>query len=125
MGASIGDDLDAVKENHARVYRALDVNGERAKSCWLVHSVDALVITAESRRNGKLQKADAILTDLPDTPLVMRFADCVPLLLYDKARGARLAWVTPAGAGPSMAWPPAWFTRWKQPTAVDQPISKS
>jgi hypothetical protein len=87
-GASIGDDLDAVKENHARLYRALDVNGARSASCWLVHSVDTLVVTKESGRNGRLQKADAILTDLPDTPLVMRYADCVPLLFYDRARQA-------------------------------------
>ena len=87
-GASIGDDLDAVKENHARLYRALDVNGGRSASCWLVHSVDTLVVTEEYRRNGRLQKADAIITNQLDTPLVMRYADCVPLLFYDRARQA-------------------------------------
>jgi YfiH family protein len=86
MGASIGDKLNAVKENHARVYRALDVNGERAESCWLVHGVDTLVVTEKTRRNGRLRKADAIITDQPDIPLVMRYADCVPLLFYDRAR---------------------------------------
>lgn len=88
MGASIGDDLHAVKENHSRVYQALDVDGDRAASCWLVHSVDTLVVTEEYRRNGRLQKADAIITDQLDTPLVMRYADCVPLLLYDRAKRA-------------------------------------
>ena len=36
--------------------------------------------------NGKLQRADAIITDQPDTPLVMRFADCVPLLYFDRSK---------------------------------------
>ena len=86
LGASIGDDLDAVKENHKRVYRAADVNGGRAVSCWLVHSVDTLVVTDNSGSNGKLHRADAIITDQPDIPLVMRFADCVPLLFYDRTK---------------------------------------
>lgn len=86
LGASIGDDLEAVRENHARVYRAADVNGGRAVSCWLVHSVDTLVVTGNSEGNGKLRKADAIITDQPDTPLVMRFADCVPLMYYDRSK---------------------------------------
>ncbi|MCY4062910.1 MAG: peptidoglycan editing factor PgeF [Chloroflexi bacterium] len=86
LGASIGDDLEAVRENHARIYRAADVDGGRAVSCWLVHSVDTLVIDENSGRNGKLQRADAIITDQPDTPLVMRFADCVPLLYFDRSK---------------------------------------
>lgn len=86
LGASIGDDLEAVRENHARVYRAADVDGGRAVNCWLVHSVDTLVVDENSGRNGKLQRADAIISDQPDTALVMRFADCVPLLYYDRSK---------------------------------------
>ncbi|MDE2749896.1 MAG: peptidoglycan editing factor PgeF [Chloroflexota bacterium] len=88
MGASIGDSAAAVKENHARMYRALDVCGERATSCWLIHGVDTLVVTAETLGNGPLLKADAMVTNQPDAPLVMRYADCVPLLFYDRARQA-------------------------------------
>lgn len=86
MGASIGDDLAAVKQNHERLYRAADVNGERAVSSWLTHGLDTLIIAESRRLNGKLQKADAIISDQPDTPLVMRFADCAPLLYYDRAK---------------------------------------
>lgn len=88
MGASIGDCPEAVRENHSRVYRALDVNGDRAASCWLVHSADTLIVTEDFRRNGRPQKADAIITNQRDTPLVMRYADCVPLLFYDRAKRA-------------------------------------
>ena len=86
LGASIGDDSEAVRENHARVYRAADVDGGRAVSSWLVHSVDTLVVTENGARKRTLQRADAIVTDQPDTPLVMRFADCVPLLYYDRSK---------------------------------------
>lgn len=88
VGASIGDPLDAVKENHARIYRVLDLCGERAASCWLVHGVDVLVAGEDTRNGEPLQKADALICDQPDRPLVMRYADCVPLLFYDKVRRA-------------------------------------
>ena len=88
LGATIGDQLDAVKENHLRMYRAVGVNQERAVSSWLVHGVKTMVIDNETQLNDKLERADAIITDQPDTPLVMRFADCVPLLLYDPERRA-------------------------------------
>ena len=86
LGASNGDKLEAVRENHARVYRAAGVNGARAVSCWLVHSADTLVVNERTRWNGKLQKADAIISNQPDTPLVMRYADCAPLLYFDRAK---------------------------------------
>ena len=88
LGASIGDSAVAVKENHARMFRALGLPGERAASCWLVHGVDTLVVTAETPANGRLLKADALVTDQPERPLVMRYADCAPLLFYDRAKRA-------------------------------------
>ena len=88
VGASIGDDPEAVRENHRRMYRAAGVNPRRAVSTWLVHSVAVKVIDTDSKLEGRLEQADAIITNQPDTPLVMRFADCVPLLFYDPARPA-------------------------------------
>ncbi len=87
LGASIGDDIDAVRENHARLYEAAGVNSERATSCWLVHSTDAIVVD-EPQRGVHLPQADALITDLPDTPLAMRYADCVPLIAYDPVKSA-------------------------------------
>ncbi len=88
LGASIGDDMDAVRENHKRIYRALDVNGARAASCWLVHGTETIVVNGAPAAAGRLRKADGLITDQPDTPLVMRFADCAPLLLFDRHRRA-------------------------------------
>ncbi len=88
VGASNGDDLDAVKENQARMFRAIDVNPARAVSSWLVHGVDILAATNPGPGNGDIPKADGIVTNLADTPLVMRYADCVPLLLYDAVKKA-------------------------------------
>ena len=91
LGGSIGDEPAAVRENHRRMYRALDLNPARARSCWLVHGVRTLVIDCASSGNrepGQLEQADAIITDQADLPLVMRYADCAPLLFYDPVRRA-------------------------------------
>ena len=88
LGASIGDDPAAVKENHRRMYAAVEVNPARAVSCWLVHGVRTLVINGRGPSNGRLEKADGLITDEIDRPLVMRYADCAPLLLYDPVRRA-------------------------------------
>ena len=87
VGGSNGDAPAAVRENHRRMYRALDVEAERAATAWLVHSTD--VLTVNDAPNGKpLPKADGLITNRRDLPLVMRFADCVPLLLYDPVQSA-------------------------------------
>ena len=88
LGASIGDDLAAVKENHRRMYAAAEVNPAGAVSCWLVHGVKTLVVNGNWMSKGKLEQADGLITDEVDRPLVMRYADCVPLLLYDATRRA-------------------------------------
>ena len=88
LGASNGDDLAAVEENHRRMYGVAEVNPARAVSSWLVHSVDMLVVNGNTPAPGRLQKADAIITDQVDRALVMRYADCVPLMLYDPVRVA-------------------------------------
>lgn len=88
LGASIGDDLAAVEENHMRMYAAAEVNPARAVSSWLVHSVKTLVVNGDAPEKSKLEKADALITDQVDRPLVMRYADCAPLLLYDPVRRA-------------------------------------
>ncbi len=88
LGASIGDDLESVEENHRRMYAAAAVSPGRAVSCWLVHSVRTLVVNGRSPSKGNLEKADAIITDEVDRPLVMRYADCAPLLIYDPVRRA-------------------------------------
>ena len=88
VGGSNGDNAAAVAENHRRMYRAADVNGDNAVTTWLVHSVETVDLERPPNGNWQLPKADAIITRLTSVPLVMRFADCVPILLYDPATPA-------------------------------------
>lgn len=87
LGGNVGDDPVAVRENHERMYAALGVNGSRVCTVWQVHSADTVLATGPVRGRRWLALADAMITDRPDTPLAMRFADCTPLLFFDPVQG--------------------------------------
>lgn len=87
LGGNVGDSPTAVRENHERMYAAAGVNGARACTVWQVHGVDTLIVDGPVRGRRWLAQADAMLTDRPDTPLTMRFADCTPVLFHDPVKG--------------------------------------
>lgn len=87
LGGNVGDSPKAVRQNHERMYATLGVADERACSVWQVHSADVVLANGPVRGRRWLALADAMITDQVDTPLSMRFADCVPLLFHDPVRG--------------------------------------
>lgn len=95
VGGLVGDDPSRVLENRRRSFRAVGRKMETMFDVWQVHGDE--VVCAESPRPLDVphQKADAILTDRVGLTLFMRFADCVPILLYDPYR--RVAGVAHAG----------------------------
>jgi polyphenol oxidase len=48
-----------------------------------VHSADVVYADAPRDLTQELTQADILFTDKPEVTLYMRFADCVPILLYD------------------------------------------
>lgn len=83
MGGTVGDDLERVAENRRRAFRTLGRNPDSLYDAWLVHSTD-VVVARSPRLPGEVhKKADVLLTDRPQVTLLMRFADCVPILFYD------------------------------------------
>lgn len=88
LGGNVGDNPKAVRENHVRMYAALGVRDDRACTVWQVHSADVVLANAPAHGRRWLAAADALMTDRPDVPLAMRFADCTPILIVDPVRGA-------------------------------------
>ncbi|MFO8037169.1 MAG: peptidoglycan editing factor PgeF [Anaerolineales bacterium] len=88
VGATVGDDLDRVKENTQRVLQAMGCTRSSLFNVWQVHQ--AKVLVADKPREGKLgiPKADAVITNNPQITLFMRFADCVPLYFFDPEQSA-------------------------------------
>jgi YfiH family protein len=84
-GHTVGDDLDAVEANHDLIFEALGVHRENIVSPHQVHST-AVRVVGERERGQVLPQTDALVTDAPGVVLMLRFADCVPILLYDPIR---------------------------------------
>ena len=88
VGASVNDDPVAVARNAQLFYQALDTDINRACTVWQVHGTEVIVAREPRPDRRWLAQADAIITDQIGLPLSMRFADCVPVLLYDPVRHA-------------------------------------
>lgn len=86
MGGGVGDDLKCVRENRRRAFEAVGRPFESNYDVWQVHSADVVITDAPRPPEKPYIKADVILTDKPQVTLLMRFGDCVPVLLYDPQR---------------------------------------
>jgi len=83
VGGTVGDDLARVRENRLLSFKALGCKADSIFDVWQVHSADVVCARAPRPVDESYRQADIILTDKPDVTLFMRFADCVPILVYD------------------------------------------
>jgi len=83
LGGLVGDELTNVAANRERIFDALERPRESVYDVWQVHGNDVVCTDAPRTFENEHLKADAILTDKPLVTLLMRFADCVPIALYD------------------------------------------
>ncbi|MFN7210856.1 MAG: peptidoglycan editing factor PgeF [Aggregatilineales bacterium] len=88
VGSTVGDKPEHVRANLKQIYETLSVDSRRACTVWQVHSATCIVVEQPHPEQGWLAQADGMVTDRRGMPLIMRFADCVPLLLYDPMRRA-------------------------------------
>jgi YfiH family protein len=86
VGGTVGDDSARVFENRRRTFQALGRPFESLYDVWQVHGKRVVHAHAPRPPDMPHLKADAILTDRPGVTLFMRFADCVPIFLYDPVR---------------------------------------
>jgi purine-nucleoside/S-methyl-5'-thioadenosine phosphorylase / adenosine deaminase len=81
-GHTVGDDPQAVEANHGLICEALRIERSDIVSPHQVHSATVRVVDREHR--GRVcPETDALITACPNVLLMLRFADCVPVLLYD------------------------------------------
>lgn len=82
LGSTVGDDPRAVQENHRRVFDAFGITRAQVVSPFQVHGRN--VVHVRARDGGMVIPAtDALITDAPGVTLLLRFADCVPVLFHD------------------------------------------
>ena len=87
VGGTVGDNLERVRQNRIRSFEAMERAPESIFDVWQVHSADVVCARTPRPLDEAYRQADIILTDQPRVTLFMRFADCVPILLYDPRQG--------------------------------------
>jgi polyphenol oxidase len=86
-GRSVGDEPDAVAENLRRIYAHLGLSAAQAVTPWQVHGNRVAAVSGGDA--GRIvPNTDGLVTATPGLALVLRFADCQPILLYDPERHA-------------------------------------
>jgi YfiH family protein len=87
LGGGLGDDSGRVSENRDLALKSVDRLPSSVYDVWQVHSIRAVRATA-ARGSEHPIRADIIVTDKPEVTLLMRFADCVPIMVHDPEHNA-------------------------------------
>lgn len=92
LGFNRGDARENVLENYRILTAALEMPYDRLTMTKQVHRDEVSVVTEETAGMGLTRpmawESDALVTNLPNTPLAGFYADCVVTLLYDAVSGS-------------------------------------
>ena len=88
VGGTSGDSRENVVENRKRMFDCMNLPVESIFDVWQVHGKEIIYTRKPRSLNSEHKPADIILTDQPGVTLFMRFADCVPILLFDPHKNA-------------------------------------
>jgi YfiH family protein len=83
LSTTVGDSRENVIENRTRIMKVLNLPKDDFFDVWQIHSTNVVETNKPRSRDQNYIQADAIITNEPGVALLMRFADCVPILLYD------------------------------------------
>ena len=85
VGSTVGDNQANVNENRRRSFEAAGRDSESMFDSWLEHGTQVLIADKPAPPSiDSPRKGDIIITDSPDVTLFMRYADCVPIMLFDR-----------------------------------------
>jgi hypothetical protein len=87
LSAHVGDDAARVQENLRRVHAALGLEFGATVDASQAQA-DRVARVGATERGTRAQGVDGLITNARGVPLMLRFADCVPILLYDPAHQA-------------------------------------
>lgn len=94
LALHVGDDAGLVVQNRCLYAKALKLDVKKFTTCQQVHGSNVAVVdetlTGKGALdfNGTIKDADALITNLPEVPLLLFFADCVPVILADPVSGS-------------------------------------
>ena len=89
LALHVGDKVEDVLNNRKRFANALDLNAEDIVTPNQIHSDKIMRVDENHKGRGALSyedsisETDALITNTPNLPLMLCFADCVPILFAD------------------------------------------
>jgi YfiH family protein len=83
FGGSVGDDRNRVQQNKENALATLGIRTDSVYDVYQVHSSEIVHAQRPLSEGEPHIKADALITNTPGVTLMMRFADCVPIFLFD------------------------------------------
>ncbi len=87
LGKTAGDDPANVAANTQRLHDALALDAAATVTASQAQA-DRVAVVGVAQRGAIVREVDALLTNEPGVPLMLRYADCVPILFFDPARRA-------------------------------------
>ena len=93
LGLHTGDKDEDVVANRQLFCHAIGINPDHIVTAQQLHSDNIKVITAEDVGKGAksydeaIPNTDALITNVSGLPLMLLFADCVPVLIVDPVQG--------------------------------------
>ena len=80
LGGTVGDSPENVGENLSRLLNASGYSSQQLVQVKQIHSTKVIKVDTPE---DAIREGDAITTDKPGLLLLMRYADCVPILFHD------------------------------------------
>jgi YfiH family protein len=85
LGIKVGDHPENIRANRRKFCEAVGVEQEKVVASGQVHGHHVAVVEA-AQAGQRLADTDGLVTRTQGLPLLLFFADCVPLLLFDPVR---------------------------------------
>ena len=86
LGGTVGDDGERVKKNQQKVFNSLGLDIKTKYDIWQVHGSNLIHAIRPRPHHLPKEKGDILITNRPDVTLLMRFADCTPVFLFDPSK---------------------------------------
>ena len=94
LSYNVGDEESRVAENRKIILDALSIDYRTVVTAQQVHKDKIALVRKEDKGKGAFKyskgiaQTDALITDIPGIPLLMCYADCVPIFILDPVKKA-------------------------------------
>ena len=92
LGFRVGDKFESVRRNYIQIAEDFHIPFNKITAAKQIHSTDIRVISEKDfgmgvSRTEEIFEADGLITNCKNVPIMVFYADCVPILMHDEVSG--------------------------------------